>query len=132
MTAERSLLVTGAAAGIGAEIARAAADSGYRVGVLDVDEAGAQATASRLDDAVALAASVAVEEQVEAALDTFGTPAVLVNNAGIVRFGPLLAQPAADFRAVVDVNLVGTFLCGRAAARRMAAAGVGGSSTWRP
>ena len=125
MTADRSLLVTGAAAGIGAEIARAAAADGYRVGVLDVDGAGARRTAAEIPDAVALTASVSDEDQLEAALEAFGVPEVLVNNAGIVRFGPLLEQPATDFRAVVDVNLVGSFLCGRLAARRMAAAGGG-------
>ena len=125
MTADRSLLVTGGAAGIGAEIARLAGAAGYRVGVLDVDGTGAQRVAAEIDGAVALAASVSDEDQIEAALDSFGTPEVLVNNAGIVRFGPLLEHSAADFRAVVAVNLVGTFLCGRAAARRMAAAGGG-------
>ena len=125
MTADRSLLVTGGAAGIGAEIARLAGAAGYRVGVLDVDGAGAQSVAGEIDGAVALAASVSDEDQIEAALDGFGTPEVLVNNAGIVRFGPLLEHSAADFRAVVAVNLVGTFLCGRAAARRMASAGGG-------
>ena len=125
MTADRSLLVTGGAAGIGAEIARLAGAAGYRVGVLDVDGAGARRVADEIDGAVALAASVSDEDQIEAALDSFGTPEVLVNNAGIVRFGPLLEHSAADFRAVVAVNLVGTFLCGRAAARRMAAAGGG-------
>lgn len=125
MTADRSLLVTGSAAGIGAEIARLAAAARYRVGVLDVDGTGARRTAGEIDGAVALEASVADEDEVEAALDTFGTPEVLVNNAGIVRFGPLLEHSAADFRSVVAVNLVGTFLCGRVAARRMAAAGGG-------
>ena len=125
MTADRSLLVTGGAAGIGAEIARLAGAAGYRVGVLDTDGAGAQRVAGEIDGAVALPASVSDEDQIEAALDSFGTPEVLVNNAGIVRFGPLLEHSAADFRAVVAVNLVGTFLCGRAAARRMAAAGGG-------
>ena len=123
---QRSLIVTGAAAGIGAEIARAAATAGYRVGALDVDGPGAQRTAAEVTGAVALRASVSDEAQIEAALDAFGpAPDVVVNNAGIVRFGPLLEQDAEDFRAVVDVNLVGTFLCGRAAARRMAAAGGG-------
>ena len=120
-----SLLVTGAAAGIGAEIARAAAADGYRVGVLDTDGRGAGGCAAGIPDAVALEASVTDEAAVEAALDAFGTPDVLVNNAGIVRFGPLLEQAADSFRSVVDVNLVGTFLCGRAAARRMAGAGGG-------
>ncbi len=123
---QRSLLVTGAAAGIGAEIAREACAAGYRVGVLDVDGEGAEHTAAEIAGAVALAASVSDEPQIEAALDAFGaTPDVVVNNAGIVRFGPLLDHGADDFRAVVDVNLIGTFLCGRAAARRMAGAGGG-------
>ena len=125
MTADRSLLVTGGAAGIGAEIARLAGAAGYRVGVLDTDGAAARRVAGEIHGAVALAASVSDEDQIEAALDSFGTPEVLVNNAGIVRFGPLLEHSAADFRAVVAVNLVGTFLCGRAAARRMAASGGG-------
>lgn len=125
MTADRSLLVTGGAAGIGAEIARLAGAAGYRVGVLDIDGAGAQRVAGEIDGAVALAASVSDEDEIEAALDSFGTPEVLVSNAGIVRFGPLLEHSAADFGAVVAVNLVGTFVCGRAAARRMAAAGGG-------
>lgn len=126
MTADRALLVTGGAAGIGAEIARLAGAAGYRVGVLDIDGAGAQRVAGEIDGAVALAASVSDEDEIEAALDSFGTPEVLVNNAGIVRFGPLLEHSATDFGAVVAINLVGTFLCGRAAARRMAAAGGGG------
>ena len=122
---QRSLLVTGAATGIGAEIAAAAAAAGYRVGVMDVDAPGAERTAATLAGAVALHASVSDEAQIEAALDAFGPPEVVVNNAGIVRFGPLLEQSAANFRAVVDVNLVGTFLCARAAARRMAGNGGG-------
>ena len=125
MTADRALLVTGGAAGIGAEIARLGETAGYRVGVLDVDGDGARRTAGEISGAVALEASVTEEDEIEAALDTFGTPEVLVNNAGIVRFGPLLEHSADDFGAVVAVNLVGTFLCGRAAARRMAAAGGG-------
>ena len=124
-SAQRTLLVTGAAAGIGAEIARAAAADGYRVGVLDTDGPGAGGCAAGIPGAVALEASVTDEAAVEAALDAFGTPDVLVNNAGIVRFGPLLEQAADSFRSVVDVNLVGTFLCGRATARRMAGAGGG-------
>ncbi|MCY4629414.1 MAG: SDR family NAD(P)-dependent oxidoreductase, partial [bacterium] len=72
MTTDRSLLVTGGAVGIGAEIARLAAAAGYRVGVLDVDATGAQATAERIDGAVALGASVSDEDEVESALDAFG------------------------------------------------------------
>jgi len=121
----KSMIVTGAGAGIGEAIARAADAAGYRVGVLDVDAAKAQSVAESLADGVALVAAVNETEQVAAALDTFGTPDALVNNAGIVRFGSLLDQSIDDWRSVVDVNLTGTFICSTVCARRMAEAGHG-------
>src|SRR5262249_39119937 len=58
--------------------------------------------------------------------DAFGDiPDVLVNNAGIVRFGPLLTHSVAEFRRVIDVNLTGTFIVTRAVARRMVTRGSG-------
>jgi NAD(P)-dependent dehydrogenase (short-subunit alcohol dehydrogenase family) len=125
---QRTALVTGAAHGIGAAIARAAARDGYRVGVLDLDHEGARAVARELDGAVPLAADTADETAVEAALDELGAPPdLVVCNAGIVRFGPLIDLSVTDWRAVVDVNLTGTFVTARAGARRMRAAGVHGS-----
>jgi NAD(P)-dependent dehydrogenase (short-subunit alcohol dehydrogenase family) len=121
------MVVTGAAGGIGRAIAERASAAGYRVGLLDVDAAAARAAAEATPHAVALTADVADEAQVEATLDAFGTPDVWVGNAGIVRFGPLERLPLADFRAVVDVNLIGTFVGARAAARRMIARGRGGA-----
>ena len=123
-SAQPSLLVTGAAAGIGAEIARTAAGAGYRVGALDVNPAVAEIAAA-LDGAVALTGSVNDAADVEAAFDAFGAPDVLINNAGIVRFGPLMDLSPEDWRAVVEVNLTGTFICARAAALHMRAAGGG-------
>lgn len=120
-----SIIVTGAGGGIGESIARHAGAAGWRVGVLDVDGDAAAAVAADLADGVALQAAVNDPEAVDAALDTFGTPDALVNNAGIVRFGPLLDQSVDDFRAVLDVNLVGAFVCATACARRMAEAGGG-------
>lgn len=118
MTHERSMIVTGGARGLGAAIARAAAAEGFRVGVIDVEPVGWNGY-----DVASLTASVADEPAVEEAFARFGTPDVVVNNAGIVRFGPLVDLDVADFRAVVDVNLVGTFLVARAAARRWIAEG---------
>ena len=122
-------MVTGAGHGLGAAIAAVAADSGWQVGVLDVDEAAAAAVATAIGSAaVALRADTARERDVEAALDRFadftGRPApdAFVAGAGVVRFGPLLDLTAADWRTVVDVNLTGTFISARAAARRMIAA----------
>lgn len=126
----KSLLVTGAGSGLGAGIARAAADAGYQVGVLDVDAAAAERTAATIGrSAIALAADTTDEDAIGHALDRFadhtGQPAPdgLVANAGIVRFGPLLDVSLDAWRAVVDVNLTGTFVTARAVARRVIAAG---------
>ncbi len=118
MSGGRSLLVTGAASGIGATIAASAVAAGYRVGIVDVREPNAPPPG-----AAVFVASVADEEVVEGVVDAFGAPDVVVNNAGIVRFAPLVDIAAADWRAVLDVNVTGTFLVARAAARRWIAAG---------
>ena len=118
-----TVVVTGAGHGLGAQIARVAHDAGWTVGVLDRDAAAATQVAADLGgSAVALTADTADEQQLERALDTFAAatgaaaPDGLVANAGIVRFGPLVDVAAQDWRAVVDVNLTGTFLSARAVA----------------
>lgn len=124
----RTMLVTGGANGLGAAMCAAAARSGYRVGVLDVDRARAEELARTLPGPghVSLQASVTDETQVAAAFDEFGAvPDVVVNNAGVVRFGPLTEQTVADFRAVIDINLNGTYIVAREAARRMIGRGSG-------
>lgn len=120
-------VVTGAGKGIGAVIARHLVKEGFRVAVWDVDPAAADAVAAELGQAArAATVDVADEASVEAALDALGeAPALVVNNAGTVRFGPLLTLSREDWQAVVDVNLTGTFLVARCAARRMAEAGGG-------
>lgn len=120
----RTAIVTGGAQGIGAAICLAAARSGYRVGVLDLNRNGCEALVRSLSGTghVALQADVTDERQVHAAFEAFGvTPDVVVNNAGIVRFGPLIAQSVGDFRASVEVNLIGTYIVAREAAQRMQA-----------
>lgn len=119
MERTRSMLVTGAARGLGRAIAAAARDAGYRVASFDV-------TAADDDGIESFVGSVTDEAAVEAALDAFGVPDVVVNNAGIVRFGPLVDLAVDDVRAVLDVNLVGAFVVARAAARRWLAAGTPG------
>lgn len=121
-------VVTGAGGGIGAAIAALADDRGYRVAVLDIDGDRASAVAAGLDGASAAAVDVADEPAVEAVLDDLGAvPTLVVSNAGIVRFGRLLGLALSDWRSVVEVNLTGTFVVCRAAARRMVGAGTGGS-----
>jgi len=123
------MLVTGGARGLGAAIAHAAAAAGYRVGVVDVVADGSlngntNGTASNGSAAIqSFVTSVSDEAGIERVLDEFGTPDVVVNNAGIVRFGPLAEHSLDEFRAVVDVNLVGTFVVARAVARRLMAQG---------
>ncbi len=126
----RVALVTGAAGGLGASIASRMAEEGYRVILLDREEALLLARRDKMPGALAIVADVTDEASIERAIDQivdqFGdVPDVLVNNAGIVRFGDILEQSVADFRAVIDVNLVGTYIVSRAVGRRMAARGSG-------
>jgi NAD(P)-dependent dehydrogenase (short-subunit alcohol dehydrogenase family) len=122
----KTALVTGAAAGIGEAVARMAAARGYRVGVLDRDAAAAERAAASIPGAVALGADVREPEQVERALDDLGeVPQLVVNNAGIVRFAPLLEHSLEDWKLALDINLTGTFVVARAAALRMRAHGGG-------
>lgn len=125
-------LVTGAGRGLGAAIATRLAADGWAVGLLDRDADALDAIAGALGDSgLPLPADILDEAAVDAALDRLeqwaGPVAAAVCNAGIVRFGPLLDIAQGDFRAVTEVNLVGTFTVGRAAARRMVAAGAGGA-----
>ena len=122
--------VTGGGGDIGAAIGARAVAAGYRVVLVDQDGDRAMAHAARLTGAIGLQCDVTDEASVEAALDAaaqqIGTvPDLVVNCAGIARFAPLLEQKLADFRRVLDVNLVSGFIVGRAAALRMLARGSG-------
>ncbi len=120
-----TMIVTGAGSGLGKCIAEHAAQAGYKVGVLDLLPEQAQAVAENIGG-VALQADVSELASVEKAFEAFGeTPDVLVNNAGILRTGPLLDHSLEDFRRVIDVNLTSIFLVAQIAARRMMNAGGG-------
>jgi NAD(P)-dependent dehydrogenase (short-subunit alcohol dehydrogenase family) len=122
----KTALVTGGSSGIGAAIAAAAVEAGYRVGVLDVVAERTEAYAAKLGNAIGLTADVTDEAQVEAALDKLGAvPDLVVNNAGIVKFNLLLDCTVADFRRVLDVDLVGAYIVSRSAAKRMVERGSG-------
>ena len=122
----KTAIVTGGAGGLGLAIAARLAEADYKVGVLDQTQEQADEAAAGIGGAIGLQADVRSEDSVEAALDAFGEgPDLLVNNAGIARFAPLMEQTLEDFRSVVEVNLIGCFVMARAAARRMAERGSG-------
>jgi len=101
-------------------------ERGWKVAALDRDETGlAAAHADRLDDLLMMAAvdvtdESAVESTVARIEAEFGPIAGVVNCAGIAADRPIFDTPVDVFRKILDVNVVGSFLVGRAAARRMA------------
>ena len=120
-----TMIVTGAASGLGKCIAEHAARAGYKVGVLDLVLEQAQVVAQSIGG-IALEADVSDLPSVERDFEIFGeTPDVLINNAGILRTGPLLDHSLEDFRRVIDVNLTSMFLVAQIAARRMKNTGGG-------
>jgi NAD(P)-dependent dehydrogenase (short-subunit alcohol dehydrogenase family) len=126
----RRAVVTGGARGIGAAIARTYVSEGARVVIFDIDESRATATAASIGPGCrALGVDVSDEPVVESAFERLAAegfaPDILVNNAAIQREARLVDQTVADFRAVVDTNLLGTFRCSRAALRGMLARGRG-------
>ena len=95
-------LITGAGNGIGAAIATAAYGGGYRVAVMDANAEAARTMAAQLGDAIALPCDVTDEKAVDQALAALGaTPDLLVNNAGIVKFGHLLDISVSDEAAYI-------------------------------
>lgn len=122
----KTAIVTGGAGGLGLAIASRLAQSDYRIGILDQTQEQADKAAGTIQGAVGVPVDVRSEDSVEAALDAFGdVPDLLVNNAGIARFAPLMEQTFEDFSSVIEVNLIGCFVMGRATARRMAERGSG-------
>lgn len=125
--AERIAVVSGAARGIGAAIARRLASDGMKVGVLDLDEAACADTVSAITaaggQALALAADVSKEDSVNAAVERLATelgePTVVVNNAGVLRDNLLFKMSVEDWDTVLGVHLRGAFLLTRATQKYM-------------
>jgi glucose 1-dehydrogenase len=130
--ADKSIIVTGAAQGIGLACAEAFIAEGARVALSDVDRVKGRAAADRLGPNAAFYAcdvgdKAAVAATVQAVADAQGGIDVLVNNAAIIHGADFLTLEEEDFDRVLRVNLKGAFLMTQAVARRMVADGRGGA-----
>lgn len=121
----KSALVTGAARGIGLEIARAYAAEGARVVLGDIDIDRAKASAADIAGARAVAMDVTDQGSIEAAVSD-AAPDILVNNAAIFTAAPIAEITREDYDRVFSINVTGTLFTMQAAAKGMIARGKGG------
>lgn len=120
-------LVTGAASGIGRDIAETYAQAGAAVGIADINFAAAQQTATAIEahggQALAIAMDVtsesAVNEGVQKLIDTFGGIDILVSNAGIQIIDPINKMAFEDWKKMLAIHLDGAFLTTKAAVQHM-------------
>ena len=132
---DKIAVVTGAASGIGKEIATAYLREGARVAIADLDLKAGQAAARELDNTgtrtMAVAMDVTQEDQVEAGMaqviKAYGGIDVLVSNAGIQMVAPLEQFEFAKWKKLLAIHLDGAFLTTRSALRQMYSQGRGGS-----
>jgi len=125
-------LVTGAARGIGLATAKRFLAEGWRVALLDIEgelQASAVAALKDPDNTLAITCDVsdaaAVGAAMAAVINRFGRLDVLVNNAGVAVFAPVLETSDADWSRIMAVNLTGPFLCTKAVAPLMREQGGG-------
>src|SRR5450631_1334143 len=124
---DKVAIVTGAASGIGKEIAIIFAREGAKVAIADLDQKTADATAREIDPTgkrvVGVAMDVANEQQVDdgtaKVVETFGSLDVLVSNAGIQIVAPIVDFEFAKWKRLMAIHLDGAFLTTRAALRQM-------------
>jgi 3-hydroxybutyrate dehydrogenase len=132
---DKIAVITGAASGIGKEIATAYLREGARVAIADLDLKAGQAAARELDNTgtrtMAVAMDVTQEDQVEAGMaqviKAYGGIDILVSNAGIQIVAPLDQFEFAKWKKLLAIHLDGAFLTTRAALRQMYSQGRGGS-----
>jgi 3-hydroxybutyrate dehydrogenase len=131
---DKVAIVTGAASGIGKEIAKTFVAEGAKVVIADLNQQGADATAAELggaSKALGVAVDVTNEEQVDAAtakaVAAFGHIDILVSNAGIQIVAPLDQFEFAQWKKLLAIHLDGAFLTTRAALKQMYKQGTGGS-----
>jgi len=129
MQSTKTALVTGASRGIGKEIALELARNGYRVAVNYFDDPAPMVEAAMAEIRTHQPASIAVQADIRSSaqvtamfqkvISEFGHLDLLVNNAGVQTWKPLLDVTEEEWDLVIDTNLKGCFLCTQQAARRM-------------
>jgi len=131
---DKVAIVTGAASGIGHEIAKTFAREGARVVIADINQKAADAAAAEIGDAkkaIGVVMDVTNEQQVDAGVERtveqFGKVDVLVSNAGIQIVAPLDEFRFVDWKKLLAIHLDGAFLTSRAVLRHMYKQGTGGS-----
>ncbi|WP_280509429.1 3-oxoacyl-ACP reductase FabG [Nocardia farcinica] len=132
-TQTTTAVVTGAARGSGAGVARRLAADGMAVAVIDLDEVACKPVVEQIQaaggTAIAVGADVADEAAVAAAVERvateLGAPTVLVNNAGVIRDNLLFRMTTDDWDTVMNVHLRGSFLMTRAVQKYMTEAKFG-------
>jgi 3-hydroxybutyrate dehydrogenase len=124
---DKVAIITGAASGIGKDIAVVFAREGAKVAIADLNQKAADATAHEIDPdgkrAIGVAMDVTDEQQVQAGtakvVEAFGALDILVSNAGIQIVAPLVDFEFAKWKLLLSVHLDGAFLTTRAALRQM-------------
>lgn len=122
-------IITGGAQGLGEALAVRLSNEGSRVVVADINLAAAEAAASKLNDAIAVAVDVTdfaqCQSMAQAAIDRYGRIDRLVANAAIVLSGPVLELASSAFSKVLEVNLLGCFNSIKAVVPQMLSQGSG-------
>ncbi len=126
-TAPRVAVITGAAVGIGAAVAKRLAQDGFHVMVTDRDVKAATQTARAIEKAGGLATPheldvgnpASIAQAFDAIRRTVGRCDVLVNNAGIAKTYPFIDFPLDNWNAAMNINVTGPLLCSQHAARLM-------------
>ena len=116
-------VVTGAARGIGLAISKKFLEEGYRIAILDIDQKTLSQTMKQdfdTNNVLGLECDVSepdqVDQSVNRVVDHFGRIDVLVNNAGIAEFKPMLETTYEEWSRILAVNLNGPFICTQACA----------------
>jgi 3-hydroxybutyrate dehydrogenase len=135
---DKVAIITGAASGIGKEIAAVFVQEGAKVAIADLDLKAAGAAAREIDPegkrALGVRMDVSDEEQVErgtaAVVEAFGRLDILISNAGVQIVAPVVDFEFAKWKKMLAIHLDGAFLTTRAALRQIIGRTPARSSTW--